>query len=84
MCEGFTKSVTSILAKAEGGHERPFTVLVEGNIGLGKSTYLKQFYNHREEVEVIKEPVDKWTNLKGHNLLIMFYEHPQRLVYCVI
>ena len=61
---------------------RPFTVLVEGNIGSGKSTYLKHFYSHRADVDIITEPVNKWTDLNatGHNLLQMMYEDPKRQV----
>jgi len=55
---------------------RPFTVVVEGNIGSGKTTFLQYFNN--EEVEVLAEPVDKWRNANGHNLLQLMYEDPHR------
>lgn len=48
---------------------RPITVCVEGNIGSGKTTLL----NHlaaREGVEVFQEPVTKWRNVRGKNLLV--------------
>jgi len=57
---------------------RPFTVMVEGNIGSGKSTYLKHFNRHRSDVDIIMEPVDKWRDLNSHNLLQMMYEDPER------
>ena len=59
---------------------RPFTVLVEGNIGSGKSTYMKHCYDHGTGVDIIMEPVDKWTDLNatGLNLLQMMYEDPKR------
>ena len=74
---------------------RPFTVVVEGNIGSGKSTFLAHFKRAMQDlaqgkahagmenslprqdgrqarenlVEILAEPVDKWRDLKGHNLL---------------
>ena len=94
MCDKFSESVTKILtviqersndnpslvpeSKAVVRPPRPFTVLVEGNIGSGKSTYLQHFYSHREDVDIITEPVDKWRDLNSHNLLQMMYEDPQR------
>lgn len=56
---------------------RPFTVLVEGNIGCGKTTFLQHFakFGH---VDVLKEPVDRWRDLNGNNLLQLMYEDPQR------
>jgi deoxynucleoside kinase len=48
---------------------RPFTIVVEGNIGSGKSTFLSQFSNFNN-VDVLLEPVEKWCNVDGrHNLL---------------
>ena len=60
---------------------RPFTVMVEGNIGSGKSTYLRHFTKEAkfsDNVEVVMEPVEKWRNLNTHNLLQMMYEDPCR------
>ena len=57
---------------------RPFTVVVEGNIGSGKTTFLQHFNKFSEEVEILAEPVDKWRNANGHNLLQMMYEDPHR------
>ena len=56
---------------------KPFVVTIEGNIGSGKSTML-EFYRQLEEVQLHPEPVDKWTNLTGQNLLQKLYEDPQR------
>jgi len=57
--------------------KRPFTVLVEGNIGCGKTTFLQHFskFSH---VDVLKEPVDRWRDVNGHNLLQLMYEDPKR------
>ena len=56
---------------------KPFVVTIEGNIGSGKSTML-EFYRSLEEVQLHPEPVDKWTNLNGQNLLQKLYEDPKR------
>lgn len=56
---------------------RPFTVLVEGNIGCGKTTFLEHFAQF-SQVEVLKEPVDRWRDVNGHNLLQLMYEDPER------
>ncbi|XP_068223467.1 deoxynucleoside kinase-like isoform X2 [Palaemon carinicauda] len=56
---------------------RPFTVSIEGNIGSGKSTFLKHF-SALPGVATYQEPLDLWTNLKGHNLLGKLYEDPHR------
>jgi len=97
MCQNFSESVSRILRAveehktrnislaAEGGapatSKRAFTVMVEGNIGSGKSTYLKHFTKEAkisDNVEVVMEPVEKWRNLNTHNLLQMMYEDPCR------
>ena len=56
---------------------RPFTVVVEGNIGSGKTTFLEHFNKHNK-VEVVTEPVEEWRNVGGHNLLQLMYENPSR------
>lgn len=55
------------------------TISVDGNISSGKSTLvanLKELFpkNFNFQVELVPEPLEKWTNLRGHNLLGMFYE----------
>ena len=57
----------------------PFTVSVEGNIGAGKSTMLK-FFEQFTDVETVPEPVAKWRDLRGHNLLGNKFEDPQRSI----
>lgn len=51
------------------GPKPKFTVCVEGNIGSGKSTLLKHF-SEFADVEVFQEPVQKWRNVRGYNLLV--------------
>ena len=66
---------------------KPFTVIVEGNVGSGKTTFLNRFMQNSnvnrsntlpEHVEVVPEPVSKWQNLHGSNLLQLMYEDPKR------
>lgn len=56
---------------------RPFTVLVEGNIGSGKSTFLEHFQRYKN-VAIYPEPIHEWRNLNGHNLLAKMYEDPKK------
>ncbi|XP_049964080.1 deoxynucleoside kinase-like [Schistocerca serialis cubense] len=65
-------------AKMSGVKEKQtqFTVLVEGNIGSGKTTFLNHFAN--DDALVLSEPVERWRNLRGHNLLGLLYENPTR------
>lgn len=54
---------------------QPFTVFIEGNIGSGKTTFLNHF-RHRDEVCAQTEPVQKWQNVGGVNLLELMYKEP--------
>jgi len=49
--------------------DEPFTVFVEGNIGSGKTTFLRHFEPH-ENVHIVQEPVTQWQNVRGLNLLV--------------
>ena len=44
-------------------------IVVEGNIGSGKSTLLN-YFSKKEGIEVFPEPVHKWRDNKGHNILV--------------
>lgn len=59
----------------------PRTFIIEGNIGAGKSTFLKivkQYLN----VQAVVEPHEQWQNVvEGHNLLDNFYRDPKRWAY---
>ena len=65
--------ITTVGRRMEGSNfiqkNRPFTVIVEGNIGSGKTTFLNYFSNFKD-VEVLQEPIDRWRNVQGHNLLV--------------
>jgi len=56
--------------------------IVEGNIGVGKSTFLSLIKKHLPAVSCILEPVDNWANQTyGQSLLEKFYTNPQRWAY---
>jgi deoxyadenosine/deoxycytidine kinase len=57
---------------------RPFTILVEGNIGVGKTTLLEHFALY---ADIVKEPIHLWQNVKGHNLLQLLYDDPQQWAF---
>ncbi|XP_018006656.1 deoxynucleoside kinase isoform X2 [Hyalella azteca] len=61
----------------ENSFSRPFTVSIEGNIGSGKSTFLKHFAA-LPNVATYQEPLGKWTDVGGYNLLGKLYEDPKR------
>ena len=52
--------------------------VIEGNIGAGKSTLLNLLEKSFQNVYAIYEPVDKWSNIAGTNLLSDFYSSPER------
>lgn len=59
-------------------------VFVEGNIGSGKSTFLRLIKEQLDHVEVVLEPLDVWLNFKddnGKNILQYFYEDQKRYAY---
>lgn len=53
-------------------------VFVEGNIGAGKSTFLEYLKDQFKEPDVkfIPEPIEKWENFCGFNLLKEMYKQP--------
>jgi len=56
--------------------------LVEGNMGVGKSTFLKLINQHLPEVKILTEPKDNWmTQIHGQSLLDNFYKNPKRWAY---
>ena len=59
----------------------PKIIYVEGNIGTGKSTFLKHLDNDylkkKHKYDVIYEPVDNWQQI---GILEKFYSDPKK--YC--
>lgn len=59
----------------------PKSFIVEGNIGAGKSTFLKIIQKHLD-VQVVFEPHEKWQKvIDGQNLLDKFYKDTARWAY---
>ncbi len=56
------------------------SIIVEGNIGAGKSTFLK-LLSSALDIQPVFEPHDKWQNIGGENLLENFYQDTQRWAY---
>ena len=55
---------------------------IEGNVGSGKSTFLKLLQEKGHQI--ILEPVNEWCNLfnkNGKNLLEEFYGNQERYAY---
>ncbi|KAK9110039.1 hypothetical protein Sjap_018099 [Stephania japonica] len=63
------------------------TFCVEGNISVGKTTFLQRIANEtielRDLVEIVPEPIDKWQDVgpDHFNILDAFYAEPQRYAY---
>ncbi|KAM7515255.1 hypothetical protein LguiA_004838 [Lonicera macranthoides] len=63
------------------------TFCVEGNISVGKTTFLQRIANETLElqdlVEIVPEPIDKWQDVgpDHFNILDAFYAEPQRYAY---
>lgn len=57
---------------------QPPIVFIEGNIGAGKSTFVKVLQKYLPGIVVTLEPCDQWQNVQGHNLLHEFYKDPLR------
>jgi len=55
-------------------------VFVEGNVGVGKSTFL-HFLNERVKEHVFYEPNELWQDVGGHNLLKQFFLDQKRWAY---
>jgi len=56
------------------------SLVVEGNIGAGKSTFLKLLHSYLN-IEPVFEPHQKWQNVGGENLLDKFYTDTKRWAY---
>lgn len=56
-----------------------FQVVVEGNIGSGKTAFISHVAkNYPHLVATFPEPVQRWRNVRGHNLLELMYKEPRR------
>lgn len=56
--------------------------IVEGNIGVGKSTFLQLITQQLPDIRVVLEPLTTWQDTSyGKGLLTNFYNNPQRWAY---
>lgn len=60
--------------------KEPKAIIVEGNIGAGKSTFLR-LIKDLLDVQVVYEPHTKWQNIGSENLLDHFYKDTTRWSY---
>lgn len=66
--------------QSKGASDRK-TIILEGNIGAGKSTFLKILKDNLD-VDVVFEPTDKWQDVENEgNLLDNFYKDTKRWAY---
>jgi len=56
---------------------KPYTILVEGTVGCGKST-LVNLLAPLHGLMAVPEPVDKWTNVNGTDMLELLFQDPRR------
>jgi deoxyadenosine/deoxycytidine kinase len=61
----------------------PVIVSIEGNIGSGKSTFIKHIGNvcDKDDIVIVPEPVREWESIKdsdGKSMLSYFYEDQER------
>nr|AKH40320.1 putative deoxynucleoside kinase protein [Kallithea virus] len=61
------------LLKEHFSRKLPYTIVVEGNISSGKSTFLKYLEKYEDTMVLIPEPIEKWRNVNGENLLENMY-----------
>ena len=65
--------------------KQPVIIAIDGNIGSGKSTFLRLLKKHfSHKVYFAKEPVDEWQLLKdtnGNDILQNFYQDKSRWAY---
>ena len=59
-----SSSLSDFSKKKENNRPPTKTIIVEGNIGAGKTTFLKPFMN-QPNIEVVPEPVEKWRKYAG-------------------
>jgi len=59
-------------AEPEKKRPEPHIILIEGNVGSGKTKFIGHFENI-PGVQLKYEPIDRWTNYMGENLLDLMY-----------
>lgn len=59
---------------------KKIVISIEGNIGAGKSTLLKCL-SKVENTTVLPEPVEKWTDVRRHNLFGLCMDNPMKWAF---
>jgi deoxyadenosine/deoxycytidine kinase len=68
-------------------NQQPYIVSIEGNIGAGKTTLIEELKTRlcsSNDIVFLCEPVDVWesvTDTTGQNILMKFYENPQKYAF---
>ena len=57
---------------------KPMIIFIEGNIGAGKTTFLKNINIHKYKIQKLFEPVDQWIK---SGMLDKFYKNPDKYAY---
>lgn len=73
----YATTVIQQLVEHAKAKNQPRTIIVEGNIGSGKTTFLNYLKKFQSEMCLLEEPVQKWQNFNGTNLLGEFYRNPK-------
>lgn len=60
--------------------KRPYTVVLEGNIASGKTSFLSYFKKH-PSIFTLPEPISKWKNFRDCNMLDLVYKNPKRWAF---
>lgn len=61
---------------------KPLLLVLEGNIGVGKSTFLQSLHSLAPELSIVLEPTDQWQEVTAAgNLLDLFYKDTARWAY---
>ena len=80
LAKSVAKMLTNIINSSCKLSKRPFTVCIEGNIGSGKTTFLRHFKKFKNTT-ILEEPVDLWRDAGGTNLLELMYSDPSRYAF---
>ena len=57
----------------------PYNIYIEGNIASGKSTLIEYLKSELgDKIEFYLEPIDRWKDCKGVNLLKLMFDNPKQ------
>ncbi|KAJ9145962.1 hypothetical protein P3X46_028287 [Hevea brasiliensis] len=85
--ESVDEELKDVNTEVKTASKNRITFCVEGNISVGKTTFLHRIVRDtielRDLVEVVPEPIDKWQDVgpDHFNILDAFYAEPHRYAY---